>query len=427
MGLPHGLPAPHDHGTPIEEPSMRARHLFLALALMSLNPFAAAAEFVLPTPSTEAVAFHGELFWLWLLEQAGQLVMPAWLLLSGRGASIARRCLDVARGRVWLGTLLFAGTAGALYTLSGLAVDAVREVRLTPYFAGRALDLPDWLAGRIVPTLAAIVGLGVAGCVLNLVIRRSPRWWWAWVSAAVTVLAVGQLTLQPIMDKRMRAMPRLENSAQAEWAPRIQALFARAGAHDVPVLLHTTRAGDFCPVQSHAVGLGPTRRIIVPDRIFTDWTPQMVEVSAAHELKHYLRDNGWFAVVLIAELVGMGGFAVWIVGNAIARRGARLTGFADLANPAALPLLVVLLQGYLLIAVPAFHLTAQKRELDADRFAIDLTGDRQARAAISGRKCGDLWLAEDPLFEKLYLNTHPSVGDRLRLAENHPPQQKPRP
>jgi Zn-dependent protease with chaperone function len=66
--------------------------------------------------------------------------------------------------------------------------------------------------------------------------------------------------------------------------------------------------------------------------------------------------------------------------------------------------------------VPTFHLIAQKRELDADRFALELTGDWFSRASVSAARCGDLWLPEDPLFDRLYLNTHPSTGKRVRLA-----------
>lgn len=376
---------------------------------------------VLPTPSPEAFAFHEELFWLWLLEQAVKLAVPAWLLLSGRGAAIAQRCLALARGRPWLGTLLFAGVAGLLYALAGLAVDGVRAMRLTPYLAHRSLDLPDWLAGKIVPTLGQVAGLAVAGCLLNLIIRRSSRWWWAWVSGGVTVLASIYLMVQPLTDARMKAYPRIENSTFAEWTPRITSLLARTGATDVPVLVRKTRAGEFCPVQNSAVGLGPTRRIVLADRIFTDWTPEMVDSAVAHELKHYLFDNTWFVVALIAGLTVASAFAVRTAGNAFATLGSKRLGFGTLTEPAALPLLVLLLQSQLLITVPAFNLVAQRREMDADRFALELTRDSQARAAISASKCGDLWLTEDPLFERLYLNTHPSAAERVRLANEHRP------
>lgn len=81
----------------------------------------------------------------------------------------------------------------------------------------------------------------------------------------------------------------------------------------------------------------------------------------------------------------------------------------------------LLLQIYLLVAIPSFHLAAQAREMGADRFALELTRDKQSRALVSASKCGDLWLAEDPLFEQLYLNTHPSMARRIRLANEYQP------
>ncbi|MEO8314922.1 MAG: M48 family metalloprotease [Pseudomonadota bacterium] len=395
---------------------MTARFIPLAIALLVAGD-ATAADLILPVPSAEAFAFHEDLFWLWLLEQTAMLVVPAWLLLSGRGALIARSSLSKAQGRVWFGTLLFAGFTGGLYTLAGLAADGVRALQLTPYLARRPLDLPGWLAGQIVPTLGAVVALAVAGGLLNAIIRRSRRWWWAWVSGGVTILASIYLMVLPLMNETVR-YPRIENTAYASWAPRLKTLAARASTQDVPVVVRKTVAGEFCPVQNSSVGLGPTRKIVLADRTFTDWTPEMVEASFAHELKHHLYDNTWFVVVLIAAMTGAGAFAIRVTGNAIVRRYPESLGFSALAEPAALPLLALLLQGYLLVAMPAFHLTAQRRELDADRFALDLTQDKQARVAVSGRQCGGLWLTEDPLFDRLYLNTHPSVAKRLRLAND---------
>jgi STE24 endopeptidase len=168
-----------------------------------------------------------------------------------------------------------------------------------------------------------------------------------------------------------------------------------------------------------AIGLGPTRAIVLADQIFSQWQPGMVDASFAHELKHFLHDNTWLSVALIASLSGAGALAMSLVGPAIVRRLRPSAGINSLASPAALPLLLLLLQIYLLIAIPAFHLIAQAREMGADRFALELTHDKQSRALVSASRCGDLWLAEDPLFERLYLNTHPSTAKRIRQANEY--------
>jgi Zn-dependent protease with chaperone function len=235
----------------------------------------------------------------------------------------------------------------------------------------------------------------------------------------LTVAASVYLLILPIANRQLEEYPRLEDSAYAVWSPRMASFAARAGAPNVRVLVRPTQAGEFCRTQNSAIGLGPTRAIVLADQIFSQWQPGMVDVSFAHELKHFLHDNTWLPVALIALLSSGGAFVISIVGTAIVHRLRPSAGIDSLASPAALPLLLVLLQIYLLIAIPAFHLTAQVREMGADRFALELTRDKHSRALVSASRCGDLWLAEDPLFKRLYLNTHPSTAKRIRLANEY--------
>ena len=75
----------------------------------------------------------------------------------------------------------------------------------------------------------------------------------------------------------------------------------------------------------------------------------------------------------------------------------------------------------LVVAIPAFHLTAQYAELEADRFALELTRDNAARARVTADVCGQLWVSEYTLFDRLYRFTHPSMVTRLALANTYRP------
>ena len=83
--------------------------------------------------------------------------------------------------------------------------------------------------------------------------------------------------------------------------------------------------------------------------------------------------------------------------------------------------MLVIAQLYMLVAVPVFNRAAQHIELEADRFALELTRENEARARVSADQCGRLWLSEDTLFDRLYRNTHPSVADRINLANSYRP------
>jgi STE24 endopeptidase len=149
-----------------------------------------------------------------------------------------------------------------------------------------------------------------------------------------------------------------ESSQYAGWQDRLDTLALRANVTDIPVFIWQTTEQDFCRIQNSVVGLGPTRRLVLADQIFSEWDSGQIEVAFAHELKHYLLDNTWVPVVLVLILSFSGALFVFAIGTWACRRWRVRLRFDSLAQPAALPLLVALVQIYLLVAVPAFNLTA---------------------------------------------------------------------
>jgi Zn-dependent protease with chaperone function len=380
------------------------------------------AQVAVPQPTTLAVNYFDALFWLWLAQQVALLALPVFLLMSRCGVRAAGWLEKLVGSPRWLvAAALYSGLYALLYCAVRLPIDYFRALRLNPYFESPAPEPLAWLVGQIMPIAQTILVATVAGAIAFALIRKSPRWWWAWVSGAICVFVVGQLVLQPLLADA-RYVP-LVSSEHSEWQDSIDVLAARTGAASVPVFVWQTNEQDFCRIQNSVVGLGPTRRVVLADQIFTEWDRGQIEVAFAHELKHYLFDNTWIPIVLIASLSLAGSLFVHVAGNRICRRWGRILRFESLARPAALPLIVALIQIYLLIAIPVFNLTAQHIELEADRFALELTRDNDARARVSADQCGRLWLPEDTLFARLYLHTHPSVAERIRLANDYRPWQ----
>ena len=397
-----------------------ARSLIAVCVVFSCG--SAIAQIPVPEPAAIAITYHRDLFWIWVIEQVALFALPFYLLVSGRGSSIAAFGERLVRGRWILAAAVFAGTYALLYSIVQLPVGYVRSFWLNHYFN---IDVPDvlpWMLDQIVPTAQLILIALAVGWIPLWLIRKSPNWWWAWSSGALAIIASTYFAVQPLwIDPLTKTYVQLADSDYANWQDRLERVLARAGANDAPVMVWETRESDFCRVQNSVVGLGPTRTIILADQIFTEWKPEQVDAALAHELKHYLFDNTWLPVLIIASLSVGGALAVLFLGRAVCRRWPDRLGFNSLDQPAALPLILVIVQLYMLIAIPIFNLTAQHVELEADRFALELTQDNEARALVSASQCGRLWLAEDTLFDRLYRNTHPSIADRVNLANSYRP------
>lgn len=391
---------------------------FATILCLALCASSSSTQVLIPSPNERAIAYQQDLFGFWAIEQAIVFAFSLLLLFSGSGAVIAHQCMRWSKNRWTLGAILFAGLYSAFYFLIRLPLEYARTLRLGPYFAEESSPPFQWMLEQMGPLLAFAAFGALAGWLLLSLIRRS-KLWWVWSTAFVVAIASLNFMTQPLWVGESQTP--IAESAFSEWGVRIEEIGRRSGETDLPVFVWATNSEDFCPIQNSVIGLGPTRRIVLADKIFTDWQPVEVDVAVAHELKHYLFDNEWLPIILLTAL-GLGGsLTVLGLGSFAIRRWASRFGFSSLGEPAALPLLVLSLQVYLLFAVPVLNRIAQGVELEADRFALEATRENEARAQVSARQCGDLWLPEDTLFFRLYESTHPSVADRIDLANRYRP------
>jgi len=133
----------------------------------------------------------------------------------------------------------------------------------------------------------------------------------------------------------------------------------------------------------------------------------------AHELCHHVKNHIWQALALQSILT--------IVGFYVAHRllpplsaTFHLRGIADVAN---LPLLLLVMTGLSLLALPGVNYFSRRLETAADLYALDITGDALAFVS-SMEKLAELNLSDktpNKIIEFIF-HSHPSVEDRIKLA-----------
>ena len=119
------------------------------------------------------------------------------------------------------------------------------------------------------------------------------------------------------------------------------------------------------------MGAGATRRILLSDTILDKYTPAEIALIIAHEMGHQRhRDMPrlfvFQGVVLLFFFFLSGLLFQWLV---------QIYGFRDVADAAALPLLVIVVAMTGLAVTPLTASFTRWIESQADRFALDLTGD----------------------------------------------------
>ncbi len=218
--------------------------------------------------------------------------------------------------------------------------------------------------------------------------------WIAAVAAALLVLLLGfvaPVLLEPVFN-------RFEPLADAELAARLHALADRAGA-SVRAILVADASRRTTKTNAYVSGIGRTRRVVLWDTLLS--TPgDQVAVVLAHELGHRVRRH-----VAILTALGMAAAAAFVL-------VLRLVLPHPVPEDTALVVLVAVVLQF--GTQPALSALSRRFERTADRFAVDLTGDKAAfRAVIEGLARSNLSDLQPSKWLYYWMFTHPTPPERL--------------
>ncbi|WP_243050126.1 M48 family metalloprotease [Dyella sp. RRB7] len=371
---------------------------------------AVAAEVSVPIDSAKAIALGHEMNLYWVVEKSLALLIPAAFLFSGIGARISHACGHLVGGRRYATVALFGGVYALLNALLSLPFNYLRHYRL-PFSLGLVHEGPgQWLLGQGVTVVAVMITAALFLWIPYALIRRSPRWWWAWAAAALVPVVLFILVIKPLWVDPLTTVYRPASGAMALQA---KALAARCGIPNVTVLV----GGD----DSTVAGLGPTNRVVLDQDLAKQESMAQIRFTIGHELKHYVLGDNWKALLIISVLLAIGFWLMQRLGQlALARWHARF-GFDRVDDPASLPLLVLCMTVLWLAVTPLFLALDRHIEREADRFGLELTHENTAAAQLFAGWVGDAELAEPGRFERIFRDTHPSLGERIRMANSYHP------
>ena len=326
-----------------------------------------------------------------------QLVLVGVLILYARhGARFAR---ESAAGRIGTGMLL---------GMIGLALVWISQVpfRLLAVWWNRRYDQTD--SGYVETLFANWLELGAeflfvcfALVIVMAIAGRFPRRWW--LAAAPVFIALAALfafvfpylsSTEPLRDPDLQADARRYAEEQGIEPVRL-------AVEDVTDFTNTPNA--------YAGGFGPSKRIVfwstLLDGRFGDGE---VRVVLAHELAHHSRDHivkgvAWYALFALP--------GAWLIAAATRRRG-------GMANPAAVPLSLLVLFVLSLASTPVYNLVSRHMEEEADWVAHETARDPDSALALFRHFTTESLSDPDPpTWSYVLFDSHPSVEERIALAE----------
>ena len=378
------------------------------------DPEAATAAYLAalgPDAHARATAYtqggHWLILWTAVIGVAAYwLVLRSGVLVGIRSRLEARGLGPVRISALVLGAALLAETALNLPWV--VWSDWAREKA----YGMTSQPLGGWLGDYVLYALIALVASLAMMCCVYALIRRSPRWWWAWSGGLVSVFFVVSMVLAPVFIE-----PLFNRFEPAPPGPVRDAVAELARANGVPAdrifIYDGSRQSN--RYTANVSGLMGSARIAMSDVMFKK-DADIAEVRAvlSHEMGHYVLGHVWRNALFLSVMAIVALFLVdRLFPVAAGLLGAR--GVKGLSDPAGYPVVGAMIVVLSLVGNPLAASFTRWAEAESDRFSLERVRepDGLARALV---KTIEYRAATPGRLEEILFYTHPSVGSRVRRA-----------
>jgi STE24 endopeptidase len=286
-------------------------------------------------------------------------------------------------------------------------------------------DFGEWfLEGLKQLGIGLAIGAPLAALAL-LGIRKLPnRWWLAlWLGSVpiiILLIVIQPIVLDPIFNK-------FEPLKDAVLRDRLLTTAQQAGIEGGRVY-QVNKSKQTKTMNAYVNGIGPTKRIVMWDTLLAKMDRDEVVFVMAHEMGHYVLHHLWkglaftlfvsfFILYLAKKLVDWG-----------VRKFGPKWGFDSPGDPAALPLLLIVLSIIGFVLSPVMSGYSRSVEHQADIFALELTRTNEAGARAFKKLAEDSKVDPEPArFIEIWRYSHPALARRIDFALSYKPWESGQP
>jgi STE24 endopeptidase len=351
------------------------------------------------------------------LERARRFARPQIALFAVRSAAGTAALAAVARRGVPGGQ----GPAGAAAAgaLTSLAVGAASlplgvVARRRALSAGLATNSwRAWAADQVKAAGLGTVMAGAGAAAADGLQRHAGERWWVPAAGLSVVVAAGSLVVGPLV-----LHPLFNTFTPLPAGPArddVLDLAARARVR-VGSVLTVDASRRTTAANAYVTGLGPTKRVVLFDTLLEHFSRDEVRLVIAHELAHVRERDVLRGLAFAAATAPAGALAVARLADRLAPApGGRAAALALAASMVGAPI-GLLSRGL-----------SRRIEARADTLALQLTDAPDACIAFERRiALRNLADPDPPRWVRALVGTHPSVVERIGIAEAYAAAPRPR-
>jgi STE24 endopeptidase len=376
------------------------------------------APVAVPPASEKALAYYRSGNILWVVNLVWSIGLLVVILATGFSARL--RDWSQRVGRRWFFTLvIYYVLFNVITTLLDLPRAYYDEFVRQHAYGLSNQTLGKWWSDTLTAFgLSTVIGALVLW-VPYLLLRKSPRRWWLYTGLALVPFIIVANLIAPIWIAPLfnKFEPMRDKALEAS----ILRLADRAGIEGSRVF-EVNKSVDTKTLNAYVAGMFGTKRIVLWDTIIARMDRRELLFVMGHEMGHYVLGHTWY-LVAFSMLLNMACFygAYRTAGAVLSRWGDRF-GFTTLADIASLPLLLILLSVFSLLAEPLTNAFTRHIEHEADRFGLEITQTSHSAGTAFVKLQQDALSNPRPgLLFKLWREDHPPLGERIDFVNDYHP------
>ena len=262
--------------------------------------------------------------------------------------------------------------------------------------------------------------LGIGCLLLSLItagalalVQASPNGWWLWVWGFLALITLLLMYLSPVLIEPL--FFKFQPLQKEELAERVKAVMGQTGLQvDRVQQVDASRRSKHS--NAYFTGIGRVKRIVLFDTLLEQMTDDEIIGVLAHEAGHWKLGHIWKRL-LTMELVSL--VACWLAWQLLSWGGLpSLFGLGQLSFVGQMVLLGFLVSLVSFPLTPLSSALSRRHEWQADRFALDLTGESLPLTQALIKLCKENLsnLHPHPLYAWFYYSHPPVVARIARLS-----------
>ncbi|NVD28509.1 M48 family metallopeptidase [Parasphingorhabdus flavimaris] len=339
-------------------------------------------------------------------------ILVDFLILQSRLSARFRDWAERVTSRKWLQPALYA----LPYIIVGFLI-ALPWTIYTDFFREQqydlmSLDFGSWFGEQMVGLVISLIMFPLLVMAIFAVIRRAPKTWWIWGTGVIAIFLFIGMMLGPIFIS-----PLFNEYNEMAEGPMRDKIVAMAAEYDIPAenIYVFDQSKQHKRISANVSGIGPTIRISLNDNLLERTDPDEVAAVMGHELGHYVLGHIWRTVFILSLIMAVGLFVTALVAPRLIERHGGKWGVRSISDPAAIPLLSLILTAYFFAATPALNSLVRITESEADQFGLDTAREPDGFAKVAMRLSEYRKIEPGPVEEMLFFD-HPSGATRVRMA-----------